>query len=134
MRAVQTAATLVLRAEPESLLCDCDYGRWAGRSLADVERDEPNAMAQWLGDPAAAPHGGESITALIERAGRWLAGLNGLSGQLVAVTHPSVIRAVLVHALDAPPQTFWRVDVPPLAIVDLAHNGLRWALAFRGMT
>jgi broad specificity phosphatase PhoE len=133
-RAVQTAAALALRAEPEPELRDCDYGHWAGRSLADVERNESNAMAQWLGDPAAAPHDGESTTALIERAGRWLAGLNDLSGQLVAVTHPSVIRAALVHALDAPPQTFWRIDVPPLAIIDLTHNGVRWALAFRGMT
>ena len=130
--AVQTADALALRAVPEPLLRDCDYGRWAGRTLADVERDEPEAMAQWLGDPAAAPHGGETISALIERAGGWLAGLNELSGQIVAVTHQSVIRAALVHVLGAPPQTFWRIDVPPLAIVELKSNGARWALAFRG--
>ena len=131
LRATQTAQALALTATVEPQLRDCDYGRWAGRTLADIERDESEAMAQWLGDPAAAPHGGESIVALIARVGAWLAGLDELSGQLVAVTHQSVIRAALVHALGAPPATFWRIDVPPLAIVDLRGNGARWSLAFR---
>ena len=129
--ATQTAAALALNATIEPQLRDCDYGRWAGRTLADIERDEPQAMAQWLGDPAAAPHGGESIAALIERAGSWLASLDAHSGQLVAVTHQSVIRAVLVQALGAPPKAFWRIDVPPLAIVELKGSSSRWTLAFR---
>jgi hypothetical protein len=33
--------------------------------------------------------------------------------------------------LGAPPTTFWRIDVPPLAIVELKGNGTRWTLACR---
>jgi broad specificity phosphatase PhoE len=131
LRATQTAQALALNATIEPQLRDCDYGRWAGRTLTDIERDEGDAMAQWLGDPAAAPHGGESIAELIARVGIWLAGLDAHSGQLVAVTHQSVIRAALLHALGAPPTTFWRIDVPPLAIVELKGDGTRWTLAFR---
>jgi len=131
LRATQTAQALALAATVEPELRDCDYGRWAGRTLTNIERDEGEAMAQWLGDPAAAPHGGESLVALIARVGSWLDGLGAHSGQLVAVTHQSVIRAALVHALGAPPATFWRIDVPPLAIVDLKGSGARWTLAFR---
>ena len=122
---------LSLRAVAEPLLRDCDFGRWAGRPIAEVERDEGERLAQWLAEPAAAPHGGESIVALIARAGTWLAGLEKLTGQIVAITHQSVIRATLVHALDASPHAFWRIDVPPLAIVELTHNEKRWALSFR---
>jgi broad specificity phosphatase PhoE len=131
LRARQTAEALGLLAVVEPLMSDCDFGRWTGRPILDVERDEPDALAQWLADPAATPHGGESIVALIERAGAWLVRLGGLSGQIVAVTHQSVIRAVIVQALGAPPLAFWRVDVPPLAIIELKHNGQRWTLVFQ---
>ena len=131
LAAAQTAQALGLNATLEPELREATYGRWSGLPLSDVERDEPHAIAQWLGDPTAAPHGGESITALIARVGSWLDGLDTASGQLVAVTHQSVIRAAVVHALAAPPASFWRIDVPPLAIVDLKSNGARWTLTFR---
>jgi broad specificity phosphatase PhoE len=132
-RAVHTAEALGLAATVEPLLRDCDFGRWAGHPIADVGRDEPEAMAQWLADPAAAPHGGESIVALIARAGIWLANLDARSGWVVAVTHQAVIRATVIHALDVAPAAFWRIDVPPLAVIELTDNGRRWSLAFPGM-
>ena len=133
-RALQTAEALGFAATVEPLLRDCDFGRWAGRTIADVGRDEPDAFAQWLADPAAVPHGGESITGLIERAGAWLASLEARSGRIVAVTHQSVIRAAVTHALGAPPAAFWRIDVLPLAITELTDNGRRWSLAFPGLS
>ena len=36
-----------------------DYGRWRGLPLKDVAAREPEGFAAWLGDPAAAPHGGD---------------------------------------------------------------------------
>ena len=131
LRALQTIEALALRAAVEPMLRDCDFGRWAGRALGDVKQSEPDAMAQWLSDPAAAPHGGESIVDLMARAAAWLASLTARSGQIVAVTHPSVIRAAVVNALGAPATAFWRIDVPPLAIVELKGQGSRWTLALR---
>ena len=72
LRARQTAEGLGLVATSESLLRDCDYGRWTGRSFNDVEAQEPELLAEWLRDPAAAPHGGESIIDLIRRVAVWL--------------------------------------------------------------
>src|SRR5271167_4224920 len=68
----ETAAALGLDAEVEMALRDCDYGRWRGLASKDVAEREPDAFATWLGDPAASPHGGESLAALIERIGAWL--------------------------------------------------------------
>ncbi|GAA3102071.1 histidine phosphatase family protein [Streptosporangium carneum] len=127
LRCAQTAEALGLPAEPEPLLADCDYGRWSGRTLAEVEAAEPEALATWLTDPAAAPHGGESIVALLGRVAGWLAGLE--PGRTVAVTHAAVIRAAVVHTLGAPAQSFWRVDVAPLARVTLTGRGGRWRLS-----
>src|SRR4051812_20718446 len=35
--ATETAVGLALDAQPEPELRDCDFGRWAGRSLTDVQ-------------------------------------------------------------------------------------------------
>jgi broad specificity phosphatase PhoE len=47
-RAAQTAESLTLDARVEPLLRDCDFGRWAGRSLAEVQAQAPEAVADWL--------------------------------------------------------------------------------------
>jgi broad specificity phosphatase PhoE len=49
-------------------------------------------------------------------------------GRSVAVTHPAVIRAAIVVAIEAKPVSFWRIDIAPLSIVDLGSNGSRWTL------
>src|SRR5215467_7106960 len=48
LRAAQTAEGLGLEAIAEPLLRDCDFGRWAGRSLAEVQSQAPEAVADWL--------------------------------------------------------------------------------------
>lgn len=139
-RARETAAALAgLQMPPaatpreDAALRDLDHGRWAGRRLGDVLADlTPDAAAAWLCDPTAAPHGGESVAQLLERAAAWLAALTAPGappvGCLLAVTHPAVARALVVRALDAPPTTFWRIDMAPLSRVDLRHHAGRWTL------
>src|SRR5579862_9675045 len=68
----ETAQALGLDAAVDAGLRDCDYGRWRGLASKDVAQREPEAFAAWLQDPAAAPHGGESFAAVIERVGAWL--------------------------------------------------------------
>lgn len=131
LRARQTADALGPDAIIEPALRDGDYGTWRGRSLGEIGAADPAGTAAWLADPAAAPHGGESIVDLLRRVGGWLdAGLE--PGHTVGVTHPAVIRAAVVHALGAPPAAFWRVDVAPLSLVDLRHNAGRWTLRALG--
>jgi len=127
-RAVETAAALGFEAKPDTELRDLDVGRWAGQSFADVEAGEPEAMVQWLRDPNASPHGGETIEALRARVSRWLSAPERQSGRTIAFTHPAVIRAAVVVAIDAGTQSFWRIDIAPLTIVDLRSHGGRWTL------
>jgi broad specificity phosphatase PhoE len=130
---VQTAEALGLSASIEPVLAECDYGCWRGLRLSDIQLRDAEGLAAWLSDAEAAPHGGESLGDLLRRIGAWLSQYQE-PGHTVAVTHPSVIRAAIVHALDAPPLAFWRIDVEPLSVTDLRRNGPHWTLRSTGQT
>jgi broad specificity phosphatase PhoE len=127
--AAETAEALALHAQVEPLLCDCDFGRWAGRSLVEVQAEAPEAVADWLNNPHAVPHGGESFADVTARIGGWMDGLLEKGGSILAITHASVIRAAIAHALGAGPETFRHIDVAPLTRARLSGNGGRWTLA-----
>ena len=124
LRARQTAQALGLAAvTDEAALRACDCGRWTGRSLADVHaQDGEAAVLSWLSDPAAAPHGGEAFLDVLERVGTWLDSRTQDGGHTIAVSHPEVIKAAIIHAIQALPAAFTRIDVGPLSRVVLAYN------------
>ena len=124
-RARQTAQLLGLQAETEPLLADLDWGSWRGEALGNIGSADLKA---WLAEPAHAPHGGESITDLIDRVAGWLHSLTDNAPRTVAVTHPAVIRAAIMLALDSPPKSFWRIDIAPVSRTVLHFRGGRWTL------
>jgi broad specificity phosphatase PhoE len=128
LRCLETARAAGLEPEPVAALAECDFGEWAGQALEDVCREDPAGAEAWMTDPDASPHGGESLTAFSTRVGEWLAAEAGGEGCTFAVTHGGVVKAAVAAALDAPPQSFWRIDVEPLSLTELhAHDG-RWSL------
>jgi len=132
LRAVETAAALQLNATVDSALRDIDYAAWSGRTLDEVASDDPAAVASWMGDSTAAPHGGESITDLLRRMTLWMGTVCEREGRVVAVTHAAIVRAAIILALDAPALSFWRIDVAPLARVKLRGSSGRWTLLSLG--
>ena len=124
----QTAEALSLDASVHPALRYCDYGRWRGRRLADVQAEHSTEVAAWLSDPGAAPHGGESLLVLMRRVSDWMADRLHDDGHTIAVTHAAVIRAAVIGVLGAPPQSFWRIDVAPMSNVDLRSDKRRWVL------
>ncbi len=128
LRARETAAAAGLQATVDPRLSECDFGTWSGRTLAEVHDADPGSSGAWMSDPAACPHGGESLRAMLGRVGGWLDAQAALDGRTIAVTHAGVVKAAVVHALAAPPEAFWRIDVAPLALTELhAHDG-RWTV------
>jgi broad specificity phosphatase PhoE len=126
--ALQTASAGGRQPTVVAALADCGYGRWSGRTLGDVAAAEPEAVHAWLRDPDAAPHGGESITALTARVAAWLGSRAAHGARAVAFTHPAVVRAALVHALGLPPTAFFQLDVAPLSVTRLRWRSGRWTL------
>ena len=133
LRATQTATALRLDATVAADLRDIDLGHWAGRSFDDVQATDPDALAAWTTDTNAAPHGGESVTSLCERIRPWLDTMRLDTRRIVAVTHPAVIRAAVILAIEAEPRSFWRIDVAPLCRVSLSGNPSRWTLRSLGV-
>jgi broad specificity phosphatase PhoE len=130
--AADMAEELRLSAAVEPLLSDCDFGRWAGLTLAQLNEAEPKASSQWLSDPRKAPHDGESFAAVIARVAGWMASLaavnEGRTTAVLAITHPLVIRAAVITAIGADASSFHQIDVAPLARVQLSYAVQRWTL------
>lgn len=134
LRTRQTAEALQLDAISLAALRDCDYGTWKGQTLAALLARDPKAVEIWLRDAAATPHGGESLLGLMGRVAQWLDGENAMNRPAILVTHAAIIRAAILHAIKAPPESFWRIDIAPLSITRLSGREGRWNLACAGCT
>jgi broad specificity phosphatase PhoE len=128
LRARETAAALGLNATVDERLRDCDFGRWTGLKFTQVLVREPRKLVSWISNPSSAPHGGEPIPQVMERVAAWIREPGRDKVHTVAITHASVIRAAIVHVIEAQLQSFWRIDVVPLSLTDLRTNGRRWVL------
>ena len=124
-RCVQTAELFGLCPAVEPRLADLDCGRWRGEVLGSVR---PADLAEWLADPTSAPHGGECVLDLMDRVAGWLESLTTSRARTVAVTHPAVIRAAILRALDAPAKSFWRIDIAPASRTAIHFRGQAWTL------
>ncbi|WP_108219690.1 histidine phosphatase family protein [Pseudomonas sp. GV085] len=129
LRTRQTAELFGSASEIVDALKDCDFGRWGGERIGDLQKNASEALQHWLGDPASAPHGGESLVQLGERVGAWLTTLQSTPGHIVAITHPFVIRAALTQVLQGASSGL--IDVEPLSAVELRFHG-RWRLRLPG--
>jgi broad specificity phosphatase PhoE len=136
-RCLQTVAALRASAAIEPRIAECDFGSWAGLTLSAVNASDPDAVGRWMLDPAAAPHGGESLERFYERVSAWLdsvarrdaaaeADASAADPPLVAVTHGGVIKAAVVHALGAPLKDFWQVSAAPLSVTEFVLRQASW--------
>lgn len=125
-RCLQTASAAELIPHMDPLLAECDFGSWAGRTLAAVNADDPEGVRAWMTDSGACPHGGESLNEFAERVGMWLA--KDRAGTTIAITHGGFIRAAVAHASAAPPKAIWRIQIAPLSITELVQIGIAWQI------
>ena len=129
LRARQTAELFGSAPEIVEALKDCDFGRWSGMRIRELQKTEAEALQYWLVDPASTPHGGESLVQLEARVETWLTTLQSTPGHVVAITHPFVIRAALTHILQGASSRL--IDVEPLSAVELRFHGC-WRLRLAG--
>ena len=109
-------------AAVEPRLGPWDLGQWTGRPFDELD------LHGWRSDPSFAAHGGESLVALGARAAGLLTEWHDRTGRLAAVTHGAVIKAMVVHALGAPLQAVWDVDVRPASVTELHATSTGWRL------
>ena len=123
-RTRQTAGLFGSDAVLVDALRDADLGTWKGQAINQLDSDQ---LSAWRTDSTCAPHGGESVAEVCARVAQWLKGLERQPGHVVAVTHPFVVRAALVHVMQCPIPMFYLIDVEPLSATELRFNDV-WRL------
>jgi broad specificity phosphatase PhoE len=117
-----TAQAMGLAAAVAPALVDIDHGAWRGRSLVEVQAADPEALMGWISNPASGAPGGESFASVRARVSAWMEARAGDDRRILAITHPTVMRAALAHVLEIPPSTAFRIDIAPLSMLTLSFN------------
>jgi broad specificity phosphatase PhoE len=125
--AVDTAGALATDFTTEAALRDIDHGRWAGRSMMAIHAEEPDLLAAWMADTSRTTPGGEPLADVVARVGSWMEGQGSTTGRVLAVAHPTIIRAAIAVALQCPVECIFSVDIVPLSRTTLSFNG-KWRL------
>ena len=98
-RCTETAALLGLEAAAEPRLAEMDWGRWEGRTIAELRATSAREMeAQEARGLDLQPPDGESPRAVQRRLMPLLAEIAAGSASAGAITHKGVIRAILALA------------------------------------
>jgi probable phosphoglycerate mutase len=98
-RCTETAALLGIEATAEPRLAEMDWGRWEGRTIAELRATWAREIeAQEARGLDLQPPGGESPRAVQRRLMPLLAEIAAGGASAGAVTHKGVIRAILALA------------------------------------
>jgi broad specificity phosphatase PhoE len=103
-----------------------DFGAWTGLSLEQVLGQDPLGLQQWLADPIASPHGGESLAQHLDRVASLLDGYEWPEQGATVVASSFTVRAACVHALGAGAASLAHLDVAPGVTVTISRRAGTW--------
>jgi broad specificity phosphatase PhoE/ribonuclease HI len=116
----------------EEGLAEMEFGAWDGLTFAEIQDRYPDELDRWLGSLDEAPGGGESVRVLEKRV---LASLERLLSEyagrtVLAVSHVTPIKVLVAHALGAPLEAVYRMELAPASVTVLSffadgHASLR---------
>ena len=127
MRALETAGAIALpHRRPVDVLDDLrelDFGAFEGRAYDEIAAAEPELYERWMREPTRVRFpGGECYDDLRRRSLAAVAELRDAAreGDVVAVTHSGVVRAVVADLLGVPAGLIFRlrVDTASVTVVD----------------
>ncbi|MFC6286798.1 bifunctional RNase H/acid phosphatase [Nocardioides sp. GCM10027113] len=113
------ADRLGLDVAVEPGFAEMEFGEWDGLTFDEVAQRHPEALDAWLGSLDQAPGGdGESFRAVEERV---LAGLERVlethAGRtVVVVSHVTPIKTLVAHAVEAPLEAVFRMELSPASV------------------
>jgi len=134
-RCVKTAEAIAHACRlPVAEICadlnDLDYGAWQFKTFDDAKAADPALFAAWFATPQLVRFpNGESLQDLAARAANALRFVLGRhpGDPLVLVGHDSLNRALLLHCLDLPLSSYWRIAQSPCCIneFEIAESKVR---------
>lgn len=120
------AAPWALTPTVDARLREMDFGRWDGRTWAEIEAEDAPAMMAWMGEwwNVSVP-GGEGFGDVRRRVRAWHDDLlaEGRTGPVWVVTHAGVIRALLVELLQWPAERAYALACDHAHVTVLRHGG-----------
>jgi len=146
-RTAELALESVKQVVPRQELAEIDHGEWSGLTRGQVAQRWPELFDRWQANPGGVTMpGGESLADVRRRALTFLAGIRQehAEGDILVITHGTVLRLLLAHFLDMQPDQLWSIEAescglsvvddyePPLimAINDTCHlEGVRSSLS-----
>ena len=105
-------------------LAEVDFGVFEGLTYGEAQARWPGEMERWLGDPAVAPPGGESVLRLRERVLRARDRLP--AGRVLVVSHSTPIQLLLADALGLAPAGALRLRVGPGSVSHMDSHGVAY--------
>ena len=104
---------------------EMEFGTWDGKTFMDVAEQHKAELDAWLGSLDVAPGGGESFRDVEKRV---LDGLQRLleahAGRtVVVVSHVTPIKVMVGHAVTAPLDSVFRMELSPASVSVLAFYG-----------
>ena len=112
------AAALDLPVSEEPGFAEMEFGSWDGLTFLEVAERDQAGLDAWLGSLEVPPPGGESFRQVEERV---LAGLDRVLAEhagrtVVVVSHVTPIKTLVAHAMGAPLDAVFRMELSPASI------------------
>ncbi len=127
VRRTRESADIVAEAlghavEVEHGFAEMEFGAWDGLTFDEVAARHPEELDGWLGSLDVAPTGGESFRAVEKRVLEGLQRLlDGHPGRtIVVVSHVTPIKTLVAHAVDAPLEAVFRMELAPASVTVLS--------------
>ena len=103
-------------------LAEMEFGSWDGLTFAEIKERYPEDLDAWLGSLDAQPGGGESFRVVQKRVldslGRLLEEHAGAT--VLVVSHVTPIKVLVAHALGAPLESVFRMEMAPGSVTVLS--------------
>ncbi|RHW24663.1 bifunctional RNase H/acid phosphatase [Nocardioides immobilis] len=117
------AAELGLPLEEEPGFAEMEFGVWDGLTFMEVAEQHKESFESWLGDLDSAPPGGESFRVVETRV---VAGLERILDHhegrtVVVVSHVTPIKTLVAHALKAPLDAVFRMELSPASVSVISY-------------
>lgn len=115
-RALQTAAILVPEVKPvvDEMLIEMDYGPFEGTDLTRLPAELVTFFSDFVRNPA--PEGMEQLSAVVERAGRFLDQIRHLEGNILISTHALLMKGLLEYLTPDSGGSYWSKHISNCAV------------------
>ena len=114
---------------------ELSFGSWDGKSIEEVQAEDPDAYQAWLNSSSYAPAGGESYDEASVRVEEALERLvaEHPGKKIIVVTHNGIIKNAAKIAVGGPSYAVFHMDVTPCSISSISiwpSDGLRALRSF----